>query len=329
FEKRGLMRIIAIEEHVTTPLYQQKQVDSPRRLASLADRKQRVGHDVMAEMLDMSNSRVAAMNDSGIDLQVLSMTMPGPQGLPAAEAIAVARDANDRIAAAVKAHPNRFAAFATLPTPDVKAAVAELQRTVGTLGFKGTMINGHTNGEFLDDKKYWPIFEAAEALDVPVYLHPRDVPPAAAFYFAGYPEIATAACGFTVDTTIHFMRLVFAGVFDAFPKLKFILGHLGEGIPFVLNRVEDHTGLAAKRRGLKRTFAEVMKESVWVTTSGNFSPPALRCTVEVLGIDRVMFSVDWPYESNKIGVAFLNNLGLAPPDLEKLAHGNAERLLRL
>ena len=323
------MRIIAIEEHVTTPLYQQRQVDSPRRLQSLADRKQRVGHDVMAEMLDMSNSRVAAMNEAGIDFQVLSMTMPGPQGLPAAESIAVARDANDRMAAAMKSHPNRFAAFAALPTPDVKAAVAELERTVKTLGFKGTMINGHTNGEFLDERKYWPIFEAAEALDVPVYLHPRDVHPSAAFYFAGYPEIATAACGFTVDTTIHFMRLVFSGVFDAFPKLKFILGHLGEGIPFVLDRVEDHTALAAKRRGLKKTMAEVMKENVWVTTSGNFSPPALRCTVEILGIDRVIFSVDWPYESNKIGVAFLNDLGLAPPVLDKLAHGNAEKLLKL
>jgi predicted TIM-barrel fold metal-dependent hydrolase len=323
------MRIVAIEEHVTTPLYQQKHVETPRRLASLSDRKIRVGHDVAAELLDMSNSRVAAMNDAGIDVQVLSMTMPGPQGLPTAESIAVARDANDRMAAAIKAHPNRFAAFATLPTPDVPTAVKELQRTVGTLGFKGTMLNGHTNGEFLDDKKYWPIFEAAQSLDVPVYLHPRDVHPSAAFYFDGYPEIATAACGFTVDTTIHFLRLIFAGVFDTFPKLKFILGHLGEGIPFVLDRIEDHTGLALKRRGLKKTVAEVMRENVWVTTSGNFAPPSLRCTVDTLGIDRVIFSVDWPYESNKLGVAFLNQLGLPQADLEKLAHGNAESLLKL
>jgi predicted TIM-barrel fold metal-dependent hydrolase len=118
-------------------------------------------------------------------------------------------------------------------------------------------------------------------------------------------------------------------VFDTFPKLTFILGHLGEGLPFVLDRVEDHTALAAKRRGLKKSVAEVMRSNVWVTTSGNFSPPALRCTVDVLGIDRVMFSVDWPYESNKIGVAFLNKLALPPADLEKLAHGNAERLLKL
>ncbi|HEY3919702.1 MAG TPA: amidohydrolase family protein [Stellaceae bacterium] len=322
------MRIIAIEEHITTPLYAQKQVETPRRVASLADRSKRVGHDVGAELADLSNSRIAAMNDAGIDLQVLSMTMPGPQGLPAADAIAVARDANDRMAAAIKAHPERFAAFATLPTPDVKASVTELQRTV-KLGFKGTMVNGHTNGEFLDDKKYWPIFEAAEALGVPFYLHPREPHPSAAFYFSGYPEIATAACGFTVDTQIHFLRLIFAGVFDAFPKLTFILGHLGEGLPFVLDRIEDHTALAAKRRGLKKTFAEVMRSNIVVTTSGNFSPPAFRCTLDILGIDRIIFSVDWPYESNKIGVAFLNSLGLPSADLEKLAHGNAEKLLKL
>jgi predicted TIM-barrel fold metal-dependent hydrolase len=322
------MKIIALEEHITTSLYAEKEIVTPRRRQSMIDRSERVGHDVVAELMNVSNTRIAAMDEAGIDFQILSMTMPGPQGLPADEAIAVARDANDRMAAAVKAHPNRFAAFACLPTPDVAASVKELQRTIG-LGFKGTMINGHTNGEFLDDKKFWPIFEAAQALDVPVYLHPRDIPPKAAFYFEGYPEIATAACGFTIDTTIHFMRLVFGGVFEAFPKLKFLLGHLGEGLPFVLDRIEDHTALATKRRGFKKTFAETMLENVWVTTSGNFSPPALRCTVDVLGIDRVMFSVDWPYESNKVGMAFFNKLDLPAADLEKLAHGTAERLLKL
>jgi predicted TIM-barrel fold metal-dependent hydrolase len=322
------MKIIALEEHITTSLYAEKEIVTPRRRQSMIDRSERVGHDVVAELMNVSNTRIAAMDEAGIDFQILSMTMPGPQGLPADEAIAVARDANDRMAAAVKAHPNRFAAFACLPTPDVAASVKELQRTIG-LGFKGTMINGHTNGEFLDDKKFWPIFEAAQALDVPVYLHPRDIPPKAAFYFEGYPEIATAACGFTIDTTIHFMRLVFGGVFEAFPKLKFLLGHLGEGLPFVLDRIEDHTALATKRRGFKKTFAETMLKNVWVTTSGNFSPPALRCTVDVLGIDRVMFSVDWPYESNKVGMAFFNKLDLPAADLEKLAHGTAERLLKL
>ncbi len=249
------MKIIVLEEHITTSLYTEKEIVTPRRRQSMIDRSERVGHDVDAELMNVSNTRIAAMNEAGIDFQVLSMTMPGPQGLPADEAIAVARDANDRMADAVRAHPDRFAAFACLPTPDVAASVKELRAHGIGLGFKGTMINGHTNGEFLDDKKFWPIFEAAQALDVPVYLHPRDIPPKAAFYFDGYPEIATAACGFTIDTTIHFMRLVFGGVFEAFPKLKFLLGHLGEGLPFVLDRIEDHTALATKRRGFKKTFA--------------------------------------------------------------------------
>lgn len=323
------MKIVAIEEHITTPLYAGKETVTPRRAASMRDRSRRVGHDIDSELMDLSNSRLAAMNEAGIDFQVLSMTMPGPQGLSAADATAVARDANDRMAAATAAHPARFAAFAALPTPDVAAAVKELERTVGALGFKGAMINGHTNGEFLDDRKYWPIFEAAQSLGVPIYLHPREPHPAAAFYFDGYPELQTAACGFTVDTMIHFLRLIFAGVFDAFPSLTFILGHFGEGLPFYLDRIEDHTCLAARRRGLKKTVAEVMRSSVVVTTSGNFSPPSLRCTVDVLGIDRVIFSVDWPYESNKAAVAFLERLDLPAADLEKLAHGNAERVLKL
>ena len=159
-----------------------------------------------------------------------------------------------------------------MPTPDTGASVKELERTVKEHGFKGAMINGHTNGEFLDDKKYWPIFEAAQGLDVPIYLHPRDPHPAAKIYFAGYEEMATAGWGFTMDTVSHVLRMIFAGLFDAFPKLTLILGHLGEGLPFYLDRLEDHTCLAAKRRGLKKTVAEVMHQNVIVTTSGNFSP---------------------------------------------------------
>ncbi len=324
------MRIIAIEEHVTTPLYEAKKAAAPRGFTAVPDRNLRVGHDVAAELLNIGDTRLAAMDELGIDLQVLSLTQPGPQALDAADAIAVATDANDRMFAATKAHPTRFAAFAALPTPDPAAAVKELERAVTKLGFKGAMINGHTRGEFLDDKKFRPIFEAAQALDVPIYLHPRDPHPAAKqAYFDGYEELSSAAWGFTLDTVSHFLRLVFSGVFDAYPRLKLILGHLGEGIPFFLHRMEDHTCLAAKRRGLKKTFAEYVRDNVTVTTSGNFSIAALQCTVAVLGIDKVIFSVDWPYESNRLGVDFLKHLPLGPDDIEKLAHGNVERLLRL
>ena len=169
-----------------TPLYVSKMAGSQRRTTSLDDRSAKLGHDIRAELSDIGEGRIKHMDAAGIDVQVLSLTMPGIQAFDAADAPAVARDVNDRIHDAVKTHPTRFAGFAALPTADPPAAARELERAVG-LGFKGTMINGHTGGEFLDDKKYWTIFEAAQALRVPIYLHPRDPHPAAMkAYFEGY-----------------------------------------------------------------------------------------------------------------------------------------------
>jgi predicted TIM-barrel fold metal-dependent hydrolase len=208
--------------------------------------------------------------------------------------------------------------------------VQELERAVTRLGCKGAIVNGLTAGRFLDEKQFWSIFECAESLDVPIYLHPSKPHPAVmSAYFAGYEELAFASWGFGVETGLHFLRIVLAGVLDRFPKLTFILGHLGEGIPFMLYRINDHTQLAAIRRGLKRTVAEYVTQNLVVTCSGNFSVPALLCTVNALGIDNVLFSVDWPYESNIAGVEFLKRLPLAPPDLAKVAHRNAERILKL
>ena len=186
-------------------------------------------------------------------------------------------------------------------------------------------------GLFLDDKRFWCIFECAQALGVPIYLHPSKPHPAVmGAYFAGYEELALAAWGFGIDTGAHFLRLVFAGVFDAFPSLTFILGHLGEGLPFMLHRINDQTQLAAARRGLKKTPTQYLTENLVVTCSGNFSAPAFLCTVMALGVDNVLFSVDWPYESNVEAVKFLKqqqSLGLH--EMEKIAHGNAERILHL
>jgi 2,3-dihydroxybenzoate decarboxylase len=323
------MRIIALEEHVATPLYASKNV-RVTRTSTVGDRSAKLGHDIRAELLDIGASRLAAMDAAGIDVQVLSLTMPGTQAFDAAEAPAVARDANDRIQEAIKAHPTRFAGFAALPTADPAAAAKELERTVGQLGFKGAMINGHTGGEFLDDKKYWVIFETAQALGVPIYLHPRDPHPAVMkAYFEGYEELATAVWGFSMDTVAHFLRMIYGGVLDAFPNLTFILGHLGEGVPFCLDRMHDHTHYSLARRGLRKTMLEYMTENVVVTCSGNFSVPALLCTVMALGIDNVLFSVDWPYELNRRGAEFLESLPLSADDKTKIAHGNAERVLRM
>jgi predicted TIM-barrel fold metal-dependent hydrolase len=321
------MRIIALEEHFILPREEQNLPPGAHRGS---DREKILGFDVLGELLDLGETRIAAMDAAGIDLQVISHNQPGCQALDAESAVPVAREVNDFLFEAVKRHPRRFAGLAALPTAAPDAAVTELDRAVTKLGFKGAMINGHTRGSFLDDKKYWPIFECAQALEVPIYLHPSPPHPAVMqAYFEDYRELAYAAWGFGIDTGAHFLRLVFAGVFDAFPKLTFILGHLGEGLPFMLHRINDQTRLAAERRGLKRTPAQYLTENLVVTLSGNFSGPAFLCTLQAMGADNVLFSVDWPYESNKGAVDFLRRQPLSAPDLAKIAHGNAERVLRL
>jgi predicted TIM-barrel fold metal-dependent hydrolase len=321
------MKIIALEEHFILP---KEESNLPPGAHRGNDREKLLGFDVIAELLDLGGRRLTAMDAAGIDVQVLSHNQPGCQALDADAAIPMAREVNDVLSEAVKAHPNRFAGLAALPTADPAAAVKELDRAVSKLAFKGAMINGHTRGSFLDEKKYWGIFECAEALGVPVYLHPsKPHPVVLQAYFEGYPELALAAWGFGIDTGAHFLRLVFAGVFDAFPKLTFILGHLGEGLPFMLHRIQDQTQLAALRRGLKRTPAQYLTENLTVTCSGNFFAPAFLCAVGALGIDNVLFSVDWPYESNSAAVEFLKRQPLGPHDLAKVAHLNAERVLRL
>jgi predicted TIM-barrel fold metal-dependent hydrolase len=224
------MKIIAIEEHFTTPMYREHVSANEFRNFYLSARSEQLGHDIVKELGDLGESRIAHMDAAGIDVQVLSFGAPGPQAFDAAVGIPMARDANDRLYETMKRHPARFAGFAALATADPQASADELERTVKTLGFKGAMIHGHQQGSFLDDRKYWAIWERAQALDVPIYLHPS-LPSSAALhaYFEGYEDLARAGWGFAVDTSIHFLRIVFAGVFDAYPGLKIILGHLGEG----------------------------------------------------------------------------------------------------
>jgi predicted TIM-barrel fold metal-dependent hydrolase len=319
------MKFIALEEHFIMP---EEVYNLPPGAHRGNDREKLLGFDVVAELLNLGETRLAAMDAAGIVRQVLSHNQPGCQALDAEQAIPAAREVNDLLFEAVRAHPDRFLGFAALPTADPIAAVKELDRAVARLGFKGAVINGHTQGRFLDDKMFWGIFESAEALGVPIYLHPsKPHPSVMKAYFDGYEELALGAWGFGIDTGSHFLRLVFAGVFDAFPKLRFILGHLGEGLPFMLHRLNDQTQLAAARRGLKRKPAEYFTENLMVTCSGNFSDAAFVCTVMALGVDNIMFSVDWPYESNVAAVDFLKRQTLSAQDLAKIAHLNAERVL--
>jgi len=324
------MKTIAIEEHFITPMYREKVAANEFRNFYLTSRSEQIGHDIVEQNADLGAKRLAHMDAAGVDVQVLSFGSPGPQGFGADIAIPMARDANDRAHATVMARPDRFAAFAALPTADPSASAKELERCVTRLGFKGAMIHGHTHGSFLDDRKYWPIFEAAQALDVPIYLHPTLAHPAALdSYFKGYEELARAGWGFAIDTSCHFLRIVFAGVFDAYPKLKIILGHLGEGLPFAMHRLNDHTRQAAARRGLKRTPLEYLRDNLLVTTSGTWYEPAFLCTLLARGADKILFAVDWPYEANTTGIEFLKKLSISDADREKIAHGNAERILRM
>ena len=324
------MKTIAIEEHFTTPFYKKKVHANEFRNFYLTSRSEQLGHNIVNELADLGEKRLAHMDAAGIDVQVLSFGSPGAQAFAADVAIPMARDANDRAHEVVKAHPDRFAAFAALPTADPQAAAKELERTVTRLGFKGAMIHGHTGGSFLDEKKYWPIFECAQSLRVPIYLHPTyPHPDAIKAYFTGYEDLARAAWGFAVDTSCHFLRMVFSGLFDAYPDLEIILGHLGEGLPFAMHRLNDHTYRSAAKRGLKKTPLQYFKDNMLVTTSGNWYEPAFVCTLLALGADNILFAVDWPFEPNTTGVEFLKKISISDPDREKIAHGNAERILRM
>jgi len=322
------MKVIAIEEHFITPMYREKVGANEFRNFYLKSRGEQLGHDIVEQNSDLGAERLAHMDAAGVDVQVLSFGSPGPQAFGAEVAIPMARDANDRLYQAIQRNLARFAGFAALPTADPEAAAQELERCVSKLGFKGAMIHGHTRGSFLDEHKYWTIFERAQALDVPIYLHPTlPHPDAVKAYFEGYEELARAGWGFAVDTSCHFLRIVFAGVFDAFPRLRIILGHLGEGLPFAMHRLNDHTWRSAARRGLRKTPLQYMRDNLLVTTSGNWYEPAFLCTLLALGADNILFAIDWPYEANKTGMDFLKKLSISDSDKEKIAHLNAERVL--
>ncbi len=321
------MRIVALEEHMTTPdIVKAAQMSdtgaSPAFMQAL-----------QAKLLDVDAGRIADMDTGGIDMQVLSLAANTVDKLDAASAKALAHDANDRMAAAVQAHPDRFAAFATLALHEPESAAQELERCVRGLGCKGVMLNGTANGQFLDHPRFTPIFEAAQTLDVPIYLHPAPPPKAVIeAYYSGLPGslgffLSTAGWGWHVETGMHSLRLMITGVFDRFPKLKIILGHMGENLPFSIARAEMVFGRGAPH--LKRSIGEYFREHFYLTTSGYFTLPPFQCMQQVVGMDRILFSVDYPFSSNEQGREFLDSLAVSTEDREKIASRNAENLLKL
>ena len=280
---------------------------------------------------DLGTGRIKDMDEGGIDVQVLSHAAPATHLLDAEIAVPLARRANDRLHATVRSNPSRFAAFATLPASDPRAAADELERAVTKLGMKGAMIHGLTKGLFIDDKRFWPIFERAAKLDVPIYVHPAKPHPAVIeAYYKDYadefPQITNAAWGFTVETATQGVRLVLSGVFDAYPDLKIILGHLGEGLPFLLWRID---AMLARSGNRKIAFREIFCEHFYITTSGNFSDPAMLCTIMEMGVDRLLFAVDWPYVENRPGTEWMERIALSASDKAKILSGNAKTLLKM
>jgi uncharacterized protein len=263
---------------------------------------------------------------------VLSLQYPGTEQLEAADAIVMAREANDFLGEAVKKHPARFAGLATLPTAAPDKAAEELERRVRQQGFKGAIINGHNRGRYLDDKFYWPILERAEALAVPIYLHPT-IPPKAvveASYGGFAPQVSWmfsgAGWGWHIETAIHTIRLILGGVFDRFPKLQVVVGHLGEGLPFMLPRLDN---MSMDVTGLKQPISAYLRVNVHYTFSGfNFPATFLDLLLEV-GVSRIMFSVDYPYGSMQKARAFLEQIPVSAADRDRIAHGNAEKLFGL
>jgi predicted TIM-barrel fold metal-dependent hydrolase len=314
-------QVIALEEHYFDP---EVRTHVSGLDATTAPR-------IVERLDDLGALRLKEMDESGIDIQVLSHANPSLQKLDATTAVPLARRVNDRLHEAVQRHPDRFAAFAALPTADPKAAADELERSVTRLGFKGAMIHGLTNGVFHDDRRFWPIFERAQALDVPLYLHPGIPQPAIIEtyykeYYQKYPNLLRAAWGFTVETATQAVRMILGGVFDAHPRLKIILGHLGEGLPFYLWRIN----MGLTRDGAGPTwFRDAFCEHFWITTSGFFSDPALLCCMMEMGIDRILFSIDYPFVDNKPGAKWLETLPLCAEDKEKLLNANVKRLLKM
>ena len=324
------MRTITVEEHFISPGF----VAGPGKqfLENLKHGGPR-GAKILDELAEVGDKRIAAMDAAGIDVQVISLNSPGIEQADPADAIAVARESNDFLAEAVKKHPTRFGGLAALPTGTPDEAVKELERTVKQLGFKGANINGHHRGRYLDEQYFWPVLECAEALNVPIYLHPQ-IPPKAVVdaQYSGFSPpvervLSGPGWGWHVETGLHLIRMILGGVFDRYPKLQVCIGHLGEGVPFFLPRLNKN--LPKEMTKLQRSMGEYLRGNVHYTFGGfNFPGTFMNLLLEI-GPSRILFSVDHPYGSMAEARAFLEQLPVSPADKERIAHGNAEALFKV
>jgi hypothetical protein len=322
------MRTITLEEHFASPAF----MEGPGRPIREQAQAGLMQH-IPEQLCDLGDKRIAAMDAAGISMQVLSLTAPGVEVAEPDAAETLAREANDYLADAVRRYPQRLAGFAALAVVKPETAVKELERMVQNNGFLGAVINGHTRGRYLDDRSFWPVLECAEALRVPIYLHPTRPPQQVAdIYYGGFSPLVTsllgmAGWGWHIETAVHIIRMIVGGVFDRYTGLQVIIGHMGETLPSMIQRM-DHT-MTPERTKLKRPIGAYLRENVHYTFSGfNYTSVFLNLLLEV-GVDRIMFSADYPYASMREASDFLDRLPVSEADREKIAHGNAERLMRI
>ncbi len=326
------MRVVTLEEHISLPQFDSRiSTEAKIKRGWPAEKSASPMNRVKHQLEEVGEERVRDMDDNGITMQVLSVTAPGGDILEPEEAVDYAYDYNNAIAKIITKYPERFAAFAVLPSTSPDQAADELERAVTTLGFVGTMINGTTSDKFLDNEQFAPILSKAEHFDVPIYIHPNlPVKAVNDVYYNSLPDslgftLSIAGWGWHSETAIHILRMILAGTFDKYPKLKIIIGHMGEMLPMMMARIDN----IYKDSGLKRTISEVLKNNVWITTSGLFTQPPFNLALETFGIERILFSVDYPYSPNEAGKKFLDEMNVSAQDKEKITHSNADKLLKL
>ncbi|MBE8476462.1 amidohydrolase family protein [Streptomyces justiciae] len=319
------MKLIALEEHfVTADL-----VGHGASTASIA--QPHVWAEASRRLLDLNEERLAAMDAAGLDMQVLSLNSPGIQAeTDPAAAVRQATTVNDFLAGVIAEHPDRFSGFAALPLQDPAAAADELERAVAQLGLRGALVNAHTHGTYLDDPALRVVWERAEHLDVPLYLHPANGVDTA-HVFSGHPELVGPMWSWGLDTATHVLRLIFGGVFDDFPKAKLLLGHMGEGLPYVLWRLDSRWGFHAHHGiELKRERpSEYIRHNLYITTSGVCSSAPLLAALLSMGADHILFGTDYPFEDIETATRFLRTAPISDADRLKIGQQNAEKLLRL
>jgi 5-carboxyvanillate decarboxylase len=285
---------------------------------------------LLRRLLDWDRERIPIMDESGVDVHVLSLTSPGVQTFSADFATNLATLANDRLAEAIRKHPMRFAGLASFAPQDPKRAAKEIERAINKLRLNGIIVNSHTNGEYLDNRKFWPVFEAANATNAAIYIHPRNMPDPCSFMVHADVDLSGALWGFQMETGLHAMRLIVSGVFDQFPNLKIVLGHMGEALPYWLYRIDYmYRAYTRGQSKLKKMPSQYVKDNFLITTSGMNTHPVLKYCNEVLGPDNIMFAIDYPYQESAEAANFMNSAPLPAAHCEKIAHGNAERVFHI